>query len=53
MKGSGARAWALSWLSGWWDTFKTVAWAITIAVAVRSFAYEPFHIPRGRWRRPC
>ena len=47
MKGSGARAWALSWLSGWWDTFKTVAWAITIAVAVRSFAYEPFHIPSG------
>ena len=42
-----ARAWARSWLSGWWDTFKTVAWAITIAVAVRSFAYEPFHIPSG------
>ena len=42
-----ARARARSWLSGWWDTFKTVAWAITIAVAVRSFAYEPFHIPSG------
>ncbi len=41
------RAWALSWWSGWWDTFKTVAWAITIAVAVRTFAYEPFHIPSG------
>ncbi len=42
-----ARGWALSWLAGWWDTFKTVAWAITIAVAVRTFAYEPFHIPSG------
>ena len=42
-----ARDRVLSWLAGWWDTFKTVAWAITIAVAVRAFAYEPFHIPSG------
>lgn len=46
-RGAELRGRALSWLGGWWDTFKTVAWAITIAVAVRSFAYEPFHIPSG------
>lgn len=45
--GGAMRARALSWLAGWWDTFKTVAWAITIAVGVRTFAYEPFHIPSG------
>ena len=43
----GMRASALSWLAGWWDTFKTVLWALAIALAVRSFAYEPFHIPSG------
>ena len=44
-RGLGARA--LSWLSGWWDTFRTVVIAIAVAIAVRSFAYEPFHIPSG------
>ena len=33
--------------SGFWDTFKTVVYAILIAVVVRTFAYEPFHIPSG------
>lgn len=41
------RASAVSWIAGWWETFKTVTWAIAIAMAVRTFAYEPFHIPSG------
>jgi len=36
-----------SWLAGWVETFKTVAYAIVLAVVVRTFAYEPFHIPSG------
>ena len=27
------------------DTFKTIVYAILIAVVIRSFAYEPFKIP--------
>jgi len=30
-----------------WDTFKTVLYAILIAVGIRTFAYEPFNIPSG------
>ncbi|MCC9622949.1 signal peptidase I [Thalassospira sp. MA62] len=29
------------------DTLKTVFWAIVIALAVRTFAFEPFNIPSG------
>ena len=36
-----------SWLAGWLETFKTVAYAIILAIIVRTFAYEPFHIPSG------
>jgi signal peptidase I len=32
---------------GWVETFKTVFWAVVIAVVVRTFAYEPFSIPSG------
>ncbi len=41
------RANVMSWLAGSWETFKTVMWALLIALAVRTFAYEPFHIPSG------
>ncbi|HZU87836.1 MAG TPA: S26 family signal peptidase, partial [Stellaceae bacterium] len=29
------------------DTVKTVVYAVLIALAVRTFAYEPFNIPSG------
>jgi signal peptidase I len=29
------------------DTIKTVIYAVLIALAVRTFAYEPFNIPSG------
>jgi signal peptidase I len=32
---------------GWAETVKTVAYAVLIAVFVRSFAFEPFNIPSG------
>jgi signal peptidase I len=32
---------------GWAETVKTVAYAVFIAVVVRSFAFEPFNIPSG------
>jgi signal peptidase I len=32
---------------GFWESFRTVAYAILIAVGVRTFAYEPFNIPSG------
>ncbi|MEQ8227571.1 MAG: signal peptidase I [Rhodospirillales bacterium] len=32
---------------GFWDTIKTVTYAILIALVVRTFAYEPFNIPSG------
>lgn len=28
-----------------WDFFKTIFWAILIAIGIRTFAYEPFSIP--------
>ncbi len=31
----------------WWETIKTVIWAVGIALIVRTFAYEPFSIPSG------
>ena len=31
----------------WRETFKTVFWAVVIALLVRTFAYEPFSIPSG------
>lgn len=30
-----------------WDTVKTIGFAVTIAIVVRTFAYEPFSIPSG------
>jgi signal peptidase I len=30
---------------GFWESFKTVIYAVVIATMVRTFAYEPFHIP--------
>jgi signal peptidase I len=32
---------------GYWETVKTVAYAIIIAVGIRTFLFEPFHIPSG------
>ena len=29
------------------ETIKTVAWAVVIAVVVRTVAFEPFNIPSG------
>jgi signal peptidase I len=31
----------------WFETIKTVFWAVLIALVVRTFAYEPFSIPSG------
>jgi signal peptidase I len=31
--------------SGFWETIKTMIYAVIIAVAVRTFLYEPFNIP--------
>ena len=33
--------------SAFWESFKTVIYAVLIAMVVRTFAYEPFHIPSG------
>ena len=30
-----------------WETVRTVFYAVLIAVVVRTFAYEPFNIPSG------
>lgn len=30
-----------------WDTVKTILYAVLIAIGVRTFAYEPFNIPSG------
>lgn len=32
---------------GFWDTVKTVFWALVIAMTFRSFLYQPFSIPSG------
>ncbi len=32
---------------GWLETVRTVGWAVLIALAVRTFAIEPFNIPSG------
>jgi signal peptidase I len=32
---------------GWGETIRTIAYALLIAVGVRTFAYEPFTIPSG------
>jgi len=31
--------------SEFWETLKTIFWAVLLALIFRSFAYEPFHIP--------
>ena len=33
--------------SGWWETFKTIVYAVIAALIVRTVAYEPFNIPSG------
>jgi signal peptidase I len=32
---------------GWGETFRTILWAVLIALGIRTFAYEPFNIPSG------
>ena len=32
---------------GFWETLRTVLYAIVIATLVRTFLYEPFNIPSG------
>jgi signal peptidase I len=32
---------------GIWETIKTIAYAVLVALIVRTFAYEPFNIPSG------
>jgi signal peptidase I len=32
---------------GAWETIRTLVYAVAIAMAVRTFAYEPFNIPSG------
>ena len=36
-----------STLGAWIDDFRTVIWAIVIALGIRTFAFEPFNIPSG------
>src|SRR5579871_5956308 len=33
--------------SGFWETVRTVVYAVVIAIVVRTVAYEPFNIPSG------
>ena len=33
--------------SGFWDTIKTVVYAVLIALGIRTLLYEPFNIPSG------
>ena len=33
--------------SGFWDTLKTLIYAVLIALVIRTFAFEPFNIPSG------
>ncbi len=33
--------------NSWNDTLRTIIWAVILAVTVRSFVFEPFHIPSG------
>ena len=37
---------------GWGETIRTIAYALLIAVGVRTFAYEPFTIPSGSMLPP-
>ena len=31
--------------SGWWDSIKTMLWALAIALLIRSLLFQPFNIP--------
>jgi hypothetical protein len=33
---------------GYMETVKTVVYAVIIAIGIRTFLFEPFHIPRAR-----
>ena len=35
---------------GFWETIRTVIYAILVALAIRTCAYEPFNIPSGSMR---
>lgn len=35
---------------GFWETIRTVLYAILFALAIRTFSYEPFNIPSGSMR---
>lgn len=35
---------------GFWETIRTVFYAILVALVIRTFAYEPFNIPSGSMR---
>jgi len=35
---------------GFWETIRTVFYAIILALAIRTFAFEPFNIPSGSMR---
>ena len=32
---------------GWWESLRTIIYAVLVALVVRTFAYEPFNIPSG------
>ena len=34
-------------------TVKTVTYALLIAVVIRTFLFQPYNIPRPRWKPPC
>ncbi|TAD91998.1 MAG: signal peptidase I [Alphaproteobacteria bacterium] len=38
---------ASSRTGGFWDTIRTIGWAVLIAVGIRTIAVEPFNIPSG------
>lgn len=41
------KAESTSFVSQLWETLSTVVWAVGIAVILRTFIFQPFHIPSG------
>ena len=35
---------------GFWETIQTVFYAVLVALAIRTFLFEPFNIPSGSMR---